>query len=322
MENEGQEKAQELAKQLDKKESHPLVKVGFTFLPQTWNELYNYAKEISQTEFVPDQMRNKPAAVLACWQKGHEVGLPPMASLQNIAIINGRPSIHSGGYWSLVVGHPLCEWTEELSSEEALKAGYGECTVKRRGAPHAKTRRFTIEMAKTAGLWGGTGDSQEKREKSVWFKYPGRMLQMRARHLAGDDAIPEAAQGLIPSDIAEELEPRDVTPLEEPKDKKPRLEQLKDTLKAEVSPKPEPAKEPDQPDPKQEEPEQGPTPMQLLINDINSLSTPTGIREMASQFNKRLKTARVTQPEDIVKVSSVFNAKRAEIFGSAELPKG
>ncbi len=200
----------------EKGEPRLLAKMGFTFLPTTWSELYNYAKEISQTDFVPDQMRGKTGAVLACWQKGHEVGLLPMASLQSIAIINGRPSIHSAGYWALITGHPLCEWTTELSSEEALTKGYGECIVQRRRSPHPVIRRFTIKMAQDAGLWGGTGDTKEKREKSVWFKYPGRMLQMRARHLAGDDAIPEAAQGLIPAEIAEDLEPRDVTPEEEP----------------------------------------------------------------------------------------------------------
>lgn len=109
---------------------------------------------------------------------------------------------------------------------------------------------------------------------------------------------------------------------EAPEEKKgPAMSKLKETLKAEVAPKPEPPAEPEQPEAKREEPEQGPTPMQVLIDDINSLSTPTGIMEMSRQLNKRLKTAGVTTPEDIVKVSSVFNQKREEIFGKAELPE-
>ena len=182
----------------------PLVKAGFTFLPDTWESLYAYAKEISQTDFVPKSMIGKPGAVLACWQKGQEVGLPPMAALESIAIINGRPSIHSYGYWSLIISHPLCEWFRETAPDEALKQGYGECTIKRRGNLHEVTRRFSMEEAKAAGLL----------TKDNWKNYPGDMLQNRARHRAGDDAIPEAAQGLLPADVARDIpeEPRDVTP--------------------------------------------------------------------------------------------------------------
>src|SRR3990170_3744818 len=202
---EGKKDVLQPEKQIATRELRPLAKAGFAFLPQTWEQLYNYAKEISQTDFVPKNMFGKPGAVLACWQKGQEVGLPPMASLESIAIINGRPAIHSNGYWSLITSHPLCEWFNETPPDEALKQGYGECTIKRRGNPHPVVRRFSMEEAKTASLL----------TKDNWKNYPGDMLQNRARHRAGDDAIPEAAQGLIPADIAQDLEPRDVTPAKE-----------------------------------------------------------------------------------------------------------
>lgn len=179
-----------------------LDKAGFMFVPQTWEQLYSYAKEISATEFVPNQMRGKPGAVLAAWQKGQEVGLQPMAALQSIAVINGRPSIHSSGYWALITSNPLCEDWTELPPHEAARVGYGECTIKRRGKKSPETRRFTMEDAKRADLL----------DKDNWKKYPGQMLVWRARHLAGEAAIPEASQGLVPSDIAQDLEPLDVTP--------------------------------------------------------------------------------------------------------------
>lgn len=197
------------------RQERQLEKAGFMFVPQTWEQLYAYAKEIANTDFVPDAMRGKPGAVLAAWQKGQEVGLPPMAALQSIAIIRGRPAIHSSGYWGLITSHALCEDWTEVPPHETVRMGYGECTIKRRGKKEPITRRYTIEMAKEAGLWGGTGDTKEKKEQSVWFKNPGRMLQQRARHLAGEDAIPEASQGLLPADIAMDLEPvgtLDVTP--------------------------------------------------------------------------------------------------------------
>lgn len=104
---------------------------------------------------------------------------------------------------------------------------------------------------------------------------------------------------------------------------KPALEQLKETLKAENprKPDPEPAKEPTQPEPKREEPAQAPTPMEILIDDINSLSTPTGIREMDRRLKGRMQAAGVTEDADILVVCNAFNKKRTEIFGSAELPE-
>jgi hypothetical protein len=194
--------AEDNSQQVAVREQRPLAEAGFTFLPKSYEELWSYAKEVSNTDFVPRALRGQPGAVLAAWQTGKEVGLPPMASLQSIAIINGRPSIHSNGYWALLTSHPLCEWFKETPPDEALQQGFGECTIKRKGNPHVITRRFTMEEAKTAQLLG----------KDNWKNYPGDMLQNRARHRAGDDAIPEACQGLLPSDIARDLEPVDVTP--------------------------------------------------------------------------------------------------------------
>jgi len=188
---------------------------AMAFKPRTWQEMADFAKLICATEFVPDAFRDKPGAVLAAWQTGHEVGLPPMASLRYIAVINGRPRIWGNGYWSLIKSHPLCEDTEELAEHEALEKGYGECTIKRRGSKKPVTARFTKEMAEKSGVWGGKGATQEKREQSPWFKRPGRMLQWMARNLAGNDAIPEAVIGLEITELAEELEPRDITPVAE-----------------------------------------------------------------------------------------------------------
>lgn len=201
------ETPKETKQELAKREERPMAKAGFAVLPQTYEQLWAYAKEICLTEFTPKSFRGSAGAVLAAWQKGSEVGLPPMASLESICVINGVTSIHSDGFWALVISSPLCESFEELGPAECIEKGYGECTIKRRGNPKPITRRFTLDMAKSADLLG----------KDNWRKYPGRMLQQRARHLASDDSIPEATQGLVPSDVASDYtEPRDVTPAPEP----------------------------------------------------------------------------------------------------------
>src|SRR5215831_17742355 len=179
------------------KTERQLDKPGFTFLPRTWEELLNFAKEVAATDFPPKDMRGKPGAILAAWQTGAEIGLPAMASLQSIALVNGRPTVHSKGYWAIIVSHPMCEWATEAPQDVALKQGYGECSIKRRGNPHVFTRRFTMDEARTARLL----------EKDNWKFYPGDMLVNRARHRCGDAAILEACQGVLPSDIAIDLEP-------------------------------------------------------------------------------------------------------------------
>lgn len=193
-----------------------LEKAGFTFLPKTWEDLYAYAKEIAQTDFVPNDMRGKPGAVLAAWQFGQEIGLAPMAALQSVAVINGRPSLWGDGALAIVRSNPLCEYIRELAPDEALAKGYGECTVKRHDDAVPITRRFTKAMAEQAGLWGGKSQDAAKKKFEPWFNYPGRMLQMRARAWAMRDAIPEALRGIS---IREEIEdaPRDVTPESSPR---------------------------------------------------------------------------------------------------------
>lgn len=185
-----------------------LLQAGFSFMPQTWNELFNFAKEIAQTDFVPKSYRSMPGAVLAAWQKGKEVGLPPMAALESIAIINGRASIHSDGYWSLIINHPMCEEFSELAPHEIKEKGYAECTIKRRGNSKPIVRRYSLEDAKIAGLL----------DKDNWKHYPQTMLMHRARHACGSAALPEATQGLLPADVARDIEPepRDVTPYQTP----------------------------------------------------------------------------------------------------------
>ena len=49
------------------------------------------ASHISDTAFVPDALRGNAAAVAAAILSGREAGVGPMASLQNINVIKGKP---------------------------------------------------------------------------------------------------------------------------------------------------------------------------------------------------------------------------------------
>lgn len=142
----------------------------------------------------PDvRLRAATAAVFAAVQLGAEVGLSPMASVQNIALINGRPGLFGPAMLAVVRNSGKLEAIEEgIRGTGDQTEGY--CTVTRVGEP-ARTFVFTWAQAKKAGLTGKAGP---------WSQYPDRMLLARARTFALRDVFPDVLLGL--SQSAEELQ--------------------------------------------------------------------------------------------------------------------
>lgn len=168
--------------------------------PRNFEELWRFAQMVADTDYVPPADRGKPGQVIAKVQYGNEIGLPAMQSLQWIAVINGKPALFGDGFWMLVKSHPLCQWTKETTPQEALRQGYAEVTIMRKGDPEPTTRQFTMEEAKRAGLIERSGP------KGPWSTYPGEMLVWKARHRCTSAAIPEAVGGLMPADVARDIE--------------------------------------------------------------------------------------------------------------------
>lgn len=123
------------------------------------------ATQIADTDFVPKGLRGNPAAVTAAVLYGREVGLGPMAALQSINVVHGKPSISAEMMRALVLqaGHEL-EFTDSTATR---------CVVRgRRGGSTAWTEAtFTFDEAKAAGL---TGSNQNYRTR------PAEMLVARA----------------------------------------------------------------------------------------------------------------------------------------------
>ncbi len=159
-------------------------------VPTTFDEAYRMAKIMAESGMVPKDYKDKPEACFVAMQMGAEVGLKPMQSLQNIAVINGRPAIWGDALWALVQSHPSVADTSETFGTPGMIA---TCTIKRRDRTTPTVVSFSQEDAKTAGLWGRAGP---------WTTNPKRMLQMRARAFAARDAVPEALKGIS---VAEEV---------------------------------------------------------------------------------------------------------------------
>lgn len=154
----------------------------FNYQIQSLDQAMEYAKLIADSDLAPKDYRGKPGNVLIAMQFGAEIGLKPMQSIQNIAVINGRPSLWGDAMIALVQSHPLCE-----SIHERYENQTAYCTVKRRGDAESYTYEFSKEDAKLAGLLGKSGP---------WSMYPERMQQMRARAFALRDKFSDVLKGI------------------------------------------------------------------------------------------------------------------------------
>lgn len=137
------------------------------------------AERIAGTEFVPKSMRNSAPAVAAAILYGREVGLPPMTSLTQTHVIEGKPSMSAEAMRAMILagGH-------ELIFDEVTGAS---CTMRARraGSEHWTTLSWTIDMARAAGLLG----------KSNWKSYPRAMLIARCTGDLARMVFPDVIHG-------------------------------------------------------------------------------------------------------------------------------
>lgn len=179
------------------------------FAPATITEAIEFSKMLADSQMVPRAYQGKPQDIMVCVQWGYEIGLAPMQALQNIAVINGKPSVYGDAAMALVQASPVCDDIAEYFEGEGTPNPVAVCVAKRKGRQPV-TARFSVEDAKRAGLWGKQGP---------WQAYPKRMMQMRARGFALRDAFPDVLKGLITAeeaqDFPDEAKPRqvrDITP--------------------------------------------------------------------------------------------------------------
>ncbi len=162
----------------------------FSLVPTTFAEAMQFAELIASSDLAPKDYRGKPANVLVAVQMGANVGLDPMQAIQNISVINGRASLWGDAMLAVCTMHRAWRGIEETYDRST---GISKCVVRRANCAPVE-RTFSVDDAKTAGLWGKTGP---------WTNYPKRMLQMRARGFALRDSFPDALRGLS---SAEEVE--------------------------------------------------------------------------------------------------------------------
>lgn len=156
-------------------------------VPQTFDEVYRMAAIIVGSGIGPKGMTKEACAVAI--MAGAEVGVAPMASVQNIAVINGRPCMWGDLIVALVQASGLLEYLIEEWDEGTQTA---TVRIKRVRKPeHVET--FGPVEAKRGKL----------ADKDLYKQYPQRMHGWRAKSYAIRSQFADVLKGLS---IREEVE--------------------------------------------------------------------------------------------------------------------
>ncbi len=167
----------------------------------TFDDAVRFAKAVYDSGMAPKGFNNAQA-VLVAMQSGMELGLSPMRAIQSVAVVNGRAALWGDAMLAIAKSSGLVESVIETAGDTSAT-----CVVRLRDGEMV-SRTFSIDDAKTAGLWNKTGP---------WTQYPKRMLQMRARSFALRDAVPEALCGFTSreemDDHRDPYSAKDITPV-------------------------------------------------------------------------------------------------------------
>ncbi len=165
-------------------------------VPATFEDAYRMARVFANTQLVPKEYQGKPEAACVAILQGLELGLSPMAAMQSIAVVNGKPCLYGDGMLAVVRASGLMEWMKETDDGTTAT-----CAVKRKGEVDPIVRTFSDDDAKRAGLFGKPGP---------WSQYRPRMRQMRARSYALRDTFADVLRGISSADEMQDVV--DITP--------------------------------------------------------------------------------------------------------------
>jgi len=165
-------------------------------IPTDVDQALRISEMFAKSDLVPDNYKNKPANIFLAVSAGASLGLAPFQAMQNIAVINGKPSIFGDALLAMVRNDKRCLSVKESIVGEGMNRT-ATCIVSRL-APNGETEvissSFCLGDAQKAGLLN----------RKPWQQYPDRMLQMRARGFALRDAFADVIGGLITSEEADD----------------------------------------------------------------------------------------------------------------------
>lgn len=137
-------------------------------------------KVLAGSGYFKDAVRQSQA--IAKVLAGREIGIPPVAAVRSIHIVEGKVELSATLIAALIRRHAHYDYRVLAMSDEAV-----EVEIVRDGAPVGRSR-FTLEDARRAGL---------VKERGAWQKYPRNMLFARAISNAARWFAPDVFSGEV-----------------------------------------------------------------------------------------------------------------------------
>ena len=130
-----------------------------------------------------------PQAVLSTIMLGRDLGLPAIASLRSVHVIEGRHSLSADLMVALVLKSGLAVYFQMVESTDKI------CTfeTQRQGAPSPQKLSYTIEQAEQAGLLKPSRSGRP----TAWEKMPTQMLRARAKSEMARLEYPDLLAGTV-----------------------------------------------------------------------------------------------------------------------------
>ena len=141
--------------------------------------------DIEVVQRLRDAARGSKSTVLL----GRELGLPAMAALRSVHVIEGKHSLSADLMVALVLKSGLAEYFQLVESTDAI------CTfeTKRKGAPKETKLSYTIDQAEKAGLLF----QRPGRQPGNWQKIPKQMLRARCKSELARLEYPDLLSGSL-----------------------------------------------------------------------------------------------------------------------------
>ena len=184
-----------------KAENNLPIQAGFG-TADSFELLQRQAKLLSSSELVPKEFQGKLANCVIALEMANRIGASPMAVLQNLFIVHGKPS------WSSQFIIAALNSTGAFSPLRFAITGEGEkrtCVawaVEKETGERLESPPVSIEMAKKEGWLGKSG--------SKWQTMPELMLRYRAATLFGRLYAPQILMGMRTMEETQDI--IDITP--------------------------------------------------------------------------------------------------------------
>lgn len=179
------------------------------------SELMRVADMLSKSTIIPIAYQRRPENCFIALDMASRMGLSPIVVMQNLYVIQGKPSFSGSAIASMLNASPKFEDVELIYVGEKDKDSFGAYiqAKNRKTGKMMKGGTVTIGTAKKEGWYDKTG--------SKWKTMPEIMLAYRAYAWFGRVYSPELMMGMQSSEeVYDVIKENNVKPVENPYDAK------------------------------------------------------------------------------------------------------